>query len=181
MLSANAKAGYDQHTFYDRTSLDKSSEYRWPFQLGVAGTEVFDQGQMSATISYAYQKAYQDGGASGQMQVLCPASAGKAVKCVNGYIGDPLLVDKQLIGADFRYIASPGPLPFPIGVDPAFTYDAHAGTYAVQVPLYLVANSSKSLAGGIRYDWTSDKHESIIGVFVSTSLCLLPGYAECPK
>jgi hypothetical protein len=181
MLSANGKVGYEQHSFFDGVSLAKGEADRTPFQLGLAGTYVFGGGAMSATLSYAYQKAYKDGGASGQTRTLCPPTGHPVLKCVTGYINAPTEADKDLFTVDLRYISPPGLFPIPFGVNPTVSYDAHSGVYGVQFPVYILANKSKSLTGGVRYDWTSDKHESVAGVFVASAFCILPGYSGCPS
>jgi hypothetical protein len=181
MVSLNGKVGYEAHTYYDGMTLAKSMVDRTPAQLGVSGTYVFDQGNWSGTLSYNYQKAYEDGGASGKMQTLCPTKGNPVLKCINGYIGAPTEKDKDLLSLEARYISPPGKFPIPFGIDPTVTYDAHSGVYGVEVPIYVVANASKSLTGGIRYDWTSDKHQSVVGVFVASAFCILPGYKGCPS
>jgi hypothetical protein len=179
LLSANGKVGYEQHSFFDGATLAKDTRDRTPFQLGVAGTYVFKGGVNSLTLSYNYQRAYKDGAPGGQTQTLCPPTGSPVLKCVSGYINAPVETEKDLIGLDYRYISPPGAFPIPIGVNPAFTYDARSGVYGVQVPIYIVVNKAKSLTGGVRYDWTSDKHQSIVGVFVASAFCVLPGFSGC--
>jgi len=136
------------------------------------------QGDVSGTISLNYQRSYEDGGTAGKMETLCPTTGKTVLKCINGYIGAPLEVQKDLIGVELRYIAS-DKMPIPFGVDPSFTYDAKSSVYGFSVPLYVFVDKSKNLTGGIRFDWTSDKHQSVIGIFASSAFCILPGAAAC--
>jgi hypothetical protein len=178
-LSTNGKVGYEQHSFFDGTSLAKSTLDRTPWQVGLAGTYVFHGGVSSVTLSYNYQRSYEDGGKDGKMQTLCPTTGTTVLKCVAGYINPPLRQDKDLFALDYRYISPPGTFPIPIGIDPGVTYDANSGAYGFQLPIYVIADKSKNLTGGLRYDWTSDKHESVVGIFVTSGFCVLPGYSGC--
>ncbi len=188
LASGHAKVGYESHSFYDLTTLapasfdptktDPSEVSRTPFDVGLSFTRVFNGGDMSITGAYDYQRSYADGGKKGATSNLCPVEAVSILTCVTGYVGHPLLTDKQLATAEFRYING-HTLPFSFGVAPAFTYDLQSGIYSFAVPVYLIADETKALTGGLRYDWTSDKHESVVGIFVTSAFCILPGYAAC--
>jgi hypothetical protein len=67
---------------------------------------------------------------------------------------------------EFRTFATTSILPT-IGIAPIVTYDAVAGSYAVDFPVYLVSDGKNGLTGGVRFDWTSIKHVAVFGVFVS--------------
>ena len=109
----------------------------------------------------------------GTTQTKCVAGVPPTITCATGFFGAPKEKTKALIGVDFRLIGEAPLLGIPIGIDPGFTYDAVAGSEAVQIPIYLFTDSSKNLSGGIRYDWTSTKHVSVVGVFASAALDIL--------
>jgi len=148
--------------------------------VGLSATRVFHHGDMSATLSYAYQRVYKDGGDDGQAQVLCKPGGTPFISCINGFIGHPVRGEQHLFTADYRYISPDTLLSIPVGIDPTFTYDAASGEYGFQLPVYVIPNKAKGLTGGLRYDWTSDKHHSVVGVFVTSAFCVLPGYDGCP-
>jgi hypothetical protein len=176
MFSANAKVGYEDHSFFDKATLAKDSVSHVTYQAGAGFTQVFHGGDMSVTGQFNYQRAYKDA----STQTVCQAAAsGSGLKCVTGAIGPPGTTNKYLATVDFRHIWTWKLIGAPIGIDPTFTYDLHSHVYGFEVPIYVVANDSKSLTGGLRYDWTSDKHQSVVGVFVASAFCILPGYSGC--
>lgn len=179
MFALNGKFGYEKHDYFSDTALAKSSVDRYPWQLGAAATYVFEHGLMSLTLGYNFQKSYEDGRSDGDKEVVCPPSSGANVTCVDGYIGPPQRQVKHLFSADWRFIAPTSLFSIPIGIDPGVTYDAKSHEYAFQFPIYIATNSSKGLTGGVRYDYTSKKKESIFGVFVSAAFCVLPGFSGC--
>jgi hypothetical protein len=178
--SVNAKVGYESHNFFTSPSLLKGSEEKTPVAVGASLTRVFDFGHLSITGAYNYQDVYQDGGAGGQMHVLCPPTGSPVLKCVNGYIGAPTAAYKSLITGEVRYITK-DLFSRPFGIDPTVTYDANSRAYGVEVPIYVIADTSKTLTGGVRYDWTSAKHESVVGIFVASAFCIVPGSNACQK
>jgi hypothetical protein len=179
LFSVNGKVGYESHDYYDGTTLAKQSDNKKPWQIGVAATQVFGGGRMSATVSYNHQLTYEDGGDDGQKQILCPPSGSPNLVCINGYVGAPTLTKKDLITLDYRYLTAKGPLGFPVGINPTATYDAASGVYGFQLPIYLVVDPKKALTGGLRYNWTSDEHKSVVGIFVTSAFCVLPNYSGC--
>ena len=179
LFSINGKIGYESHDYYDDLTLAKQSDSKKPWQIGVAATQVFGDGGMSSTLSYNHQLTYDDGGGSGEKQVRCPPSGSPNLVCINGYVGAPSRTKKDLFTLDYRYLTASGPFGFPVGINPTATYDAATDAYGFQLPVYLVVDSKKALAGGVRYDWTSDEHKSIIGIFVTSAFCVLPKYSGC--
>jgi len=184
IASLNARYGYAQHTFYDSKSLLKEQPNYYPFQVGGNITIlppvtwarfIPTTGTFSINLGANFQKTIMDSMNSTQ-QVECKATTAPIIKCVNGYIGPPTVQDKYLLSFDIRYVDKLFKLPF--GIDPGVTYDARSGQYAFQFPVYLFENSSKSLAGGIRYDWTNVKHESVVGLFVSSAFGVAPTFTS---
>lgn len=164
--SVNGGFGYDQHVYYDPTTLVKNTANKTPWHAGAAVSYVPESWDMSLNASFTYQEAFQDSNL-GMPQIKCINSG---ATCVNGFIGAPTLQDKALLGGDFRWTPKFGNIP--IGIDPGFTYDALHGAEAVQFPIYLVADADNNLTGGIRYDWTSTTHISTVGVFVSSKFSI---------
>jgi outer membrane receptor protein involved in Fe transport len=173
MVSVNGKAGYETHAYYDGSTLAKGSATKAPFQFGVSATRVATGGRLSGTLSYNHQEAYLDGAGSQKTQTLCPGGATGVLACVTGFIGAPKRQQQELLAAGVRYIGET-PWGLPIGVGPSVTYETRSKAYAVQVPIYLVADKDKNLTGGIRYDWTSDTHHSTVGIFLTSAFSVLP-------
>ncbi len=175
----NVKYGFEQHTYFDATSLAKSSAKKYPLQLGVSGG-FFATDHSAVELSYAYQHGFTDGRKDGQTEILCPLATTGPVNCVSGYVGAPAKKDKHLIGVGYKLILpESGWIGVPFAINPAVTYDAASHEYGFQFPLYIMPNGSKYLTGGIRYDWTSRKHQSVLGIFVSSAFCLVPGKTDC--
>jgi hypothetical protein len=160
----NGTTGYDQHKFFDPATLGSDSLTKLSFDVGASLAYVFENGHASVNFSADYQSAYKDNG-SGKIQ--CKTTTAPITSCVSGFIGSPNRTDRTLLSTDLRFIVSP--LGFPIGFDPKVTYDAHQRSEAVQFPIYFISDASGGLAGGIRYDWNSEKHISVIGIFASAA------------
>jgi len=148
-------------------------------RVSAAATYVFRGGAHSATLGYKFQRSYKDGGEDGVAKVICNPVGTPNLACVDGFIGRPLREKQHLFSADYRYIAAKGPFGVPIGFNPTVTYDAQSGEYGFQAPVYLVADKAKYLTGGIRYSWTSEEHESVFGIFVTSAFCVLPNFTGC--
>ena len=183
LIQVNAKYGAEQHTFFSSTDLAKSSTTRYPYQVGASfdlllrdkalSTPDSIQFNSSIGLSYNFQHAYTDGGKSPDKQVLCPAATAGPVKCISGFIDAPIKTDKNLIAVNYKLISKS------FAIAPSITYNASSHEYGIGFPLYLIPNASSFLTGGFRYDWNSDKHESVLGVFVTSPLCLIPGKSKC--
>jgi hypothetical protein len=176
LLSINGKVGYEQHAYYDAVTFAKTMESKTPFQFGGETTLVVGTaGNFSFNGSFNFQNSYQDSD-MGMSQTKCKVTVSPAVSCVTGFIGAPTEKQKGLAEVDFRWI--PEITVFgsviPMGFDPGFTYDAIQHAEAIQFPIYLFTDPKKNLTGGIRYDWTSTNHQSIVGIFVSAAFGVLP-------
>ncbi len=180
--TVNATYGTEQHTFYNSADLSKSTVTKYPFQLGVSFDHLIaDKTQQmpdgttfvpynsSIGFSYNYQSSFKDG----QSQVLCPASNNAPAKCASGFIDAPTKSEKNLITLNYKAIYNS------FAITPSLTYDASSHHYGIELPVYIVPTSSDYPTAGIQYDWNSDKHESVIGIFVSSPLCLAPGKTVC--
>jgi hypothetical protein len=176
ILAANGTVGYEQHVFYDPLSLAQTNANKTPFQVGVELTHVFADGTASINLSFNYQRSFEDSN-NGVTQTACKSSAAPVLSCVSGFIGAPTLANKELFEIDARWIPTVKLFgtEFPVGFDPGITYDANADSEAVQFPIYLFTSDSKQLSGGIRYNWTSTNHQSVVGVFVSAAFGILSG------
>jgi hypothetical protein len=166
--SLSGKVGYEQHMYYDPTTLVKDTANKTPWQVGASIGFVPEKVNASFNLSFNYQESFLDSD-FGMTQTKCINSG---ATCVNGFIGAPTLHDKALISGDIRWIGKLPGLDIPIGIDPGFTYDAIQDAEAVQFPIYLVSDANNQLTGGIRYDWTSTTHVSTVGLFVSTAFSI---------
>jgi len=161
LFGGSGTVGDESHTFYNAVSLAKSSLNRTPLQFGGYLTWVAGQRNLSATLQLDYQNSYTDN----PTKTVCPAGGSGPVTCVNGAFGPPKTTDKALVAGELRWFGQVDHLP--IGVDPMVTYDAASGAYAFDLPVYLFSDGKDNLTGGIRYDWTSVKHASVVGVFIA--------------
>lgn len=167
-ISLNGKVGYDEHDYFDAVTLQKATADRTPWQIGGSLGYIWPSGTTSLHLSANYQEAFLDGG-DGETQTKCLPD----LTCASGFIGAPVLKDKALISADFRWMVGRiEGVKIPFGIAPKITYDAIADSEAVQFPVYFVSDSDGKLSGGIRYDWTSTTHVSTVGIFVSTAFSL---------
>ncbi len=179
LFSLNGKMGGEDHTYYNGVTLAKSTVTKTPYQFGGAATWDFNEGNSSLSLLYNYQLAYADSN-KGTAQVLCPLTGVVVLKCINGFVGAPTQRVKDLMTVDLRSLVKlPSAFQLTLGLDPAVTYDAAANSYAVQFPIYFLKDATNGLSGGIRYDWTSSQHVSVVGVFVASSFCVLPGANAC--
>jgi hypothetical protein len=181
MLTTGAEVGFQKHTFYDPATLGKSTLDRTPFELSAALTYVFHGGDMSGTLGYKFQRIYEDGGGDGFTRTACLPGGTPLLTCANGYIGRPVREKQHLISADYRYITANGLFGLPMGFNPTVTYDAESGEHGLQLPIYFMTDKAGGFSGGVRWDWVSEGDESTIGVFVTSTFCVLPGCASAGK
>ena len=161
LYGLSGTVGYEQHTFYDSTSLAKTTADKVPVGVGGYVTWVTKSRDLSLTGQIDYQRAYTDSAS----KILCPAGSAP-VTCVNGSIGAPTATTKVLLAVEARAFESWSNF-IPMGVAPMFTFDAKSHAYAFDVPVYLYSDGKNGLTGGVRADWTSVKHRVIFGVFVT--------------
>ena len=159
---ANGTVGYQSHTFYDAKTLAKSSPEKTPYGAGGYLTYVGASRSWSLTGQANYQVAYTDNTTA----ILCPAGGAAPVTCVNGPIGAPKESTKVLLAVEVRAYESWARF-IPMGIAPMFTVDAKSKDYAFSMPLYLYTDGKNGLTGGVRGDWTSVKHDTVFGIFVT--------------
>ncbi|HEY2707127.1 MAG TPA: hypothetical protein VGI95_03670 [Caulobacteraceae bacterium] len=161
LYGLSGTVGYEAHSFLTSPTLAKATENKWPVQVGGYLTRVSATGDSALTGQIAYQSAFTDK----TSKTLCPAGPAP-VTCVTGSLGPPSHDSKLLIAAEWRWFGRVASLPS-FGVDPMVTYDALSGAYAFDLPVYLLNDATHNLTGGIRVDWTSVKHRTVVGVFVT--------------
>jgi hypothetical protein len=166
LYGVTATAGYEAHTFFSSTMLAKTSEDKAPYQFGGYVTYVGASRNWAVSAQINYQSAYTDN----PTKTLCPAGTAP-VTCVTGAFGAPQHTDKALIAAEWRWFGQIFSLPT-IGLDPMVTYDAVSGAYAFDLPIYLFNDGKNNLTGGVRVDWTSVRHDTVVGVFVSKAFSI---------
>ena len=168
LFGLSGQVGYDVHKFYDVTTLKAGSNTKIPFDVGLSAAYVFAGGRSSLNFTADYQDGFKDAGSA---KTECLTTTAPVTSCVNGFIGPPTRKERELLGVDLRFIGNA--FGVPIGVDPGVTYDARSHSEAIQFPIYFITDTSGGLTGGIRYDWTSEKHISVIGIFASAAFSIL--------
>jgi hypothetical protein len=103
-----------------------------------------------ASLSYAYTESYK---AQPSGQVCSPIAGSTSSNCLTAALGAPKETVDHLIIAEFRMRFS-GTL----AVSPQVQYSTAQSQWGVQIPVYLVADKTKALNGGITFGWTSATH-----------------------
>lgn len=163
--------GYRKFTYFDALSLAELSSEKVP--LGAKGFVTwFPNASLTAvTGSLEYQRSFEDQ----RSAVLCPASDGAPVRCVNGPIGAPnrknsllgaLELRKQFALKDFWIPA--------VGVSPQITYDLLQDKGGFDLPIYVVPDAKGNLLGGVRFGYRTDTDDLAVGVFVGSAFSFRP-------
>jgi hypothetical protein len=103
-----------------------------------------------ASLSYSYAQSWT-GQPSGQ--VCSPIPNTSASNCVTAALGAPTERIQRLITAEYRKR-----LGATFALSPQVQYDTSASKWAVNLPIYLVADASKVLNGGVTLGWTTASH-----------------------
>ncbi|MGZ6040230.1 MAG: hypothetical protein ACXWKR_16300, partial [Phenylobacterium sp.] len=166
-LGLQAGAGYKTFDFLDPASGKKGSTDRGSFNLKAFGTLVPWQGVATLTGAITYQHAYKDAMSS----TLCPTGSNAAfVQCATGAIGRPKSDDSYQASLEFRkqFALAKGPV-HNLGFSLQVTRDFNQKVTGIDLPVYLVSDEKGNLIGGMRFGYTSDKHDLIVGVFAGSN------------
>ena len=162
--------GYKSFSFEDLTTAKAKSTNRAPLEGGAFFSLLPPDLPSSITLGFTYQYDFK----AAKSGVLCPALMGSgSFQCLSGPLGKPLKNDSYLTSLDFRAQFQPALLAnFPLfksfAISPQLTYDANNRIGAVDFPIYLVADSKGNLIGGLRFGYSTDKHDFVTGVFVDS-------------
>jgi hypothetical protein len=166
----DAKVGYKDFDFFQSSNLSKEEVRKSPWSAGVFGAYAPEQGMLSALqkslflASFNIQEAYDDA----KTKTLCPAqSASSPVECISGPIGIPTETRKRLLTLEARQYVSKG-----IAFSLSATRDFKNKVSGVQLPIYFVGDGNGGLTGGVRLDWSSDTHQTTVGIFIGQAFQL---------
>lgn len=148
-----AAVGYNSFTYYQPTSLLKSSQQDVPRSigayLGVAPHEFVAPTLIDISINY--QQAYT----AIPSATACKMTNG-SISCQTGSIGAPKHTDKLLLSLDdhteFRVMKQL------FGVSPQVTYDPRNRQQGVDLPIYFIPDSKGNLIAGVEAGWTNTQH-----------------------
>jgi hypothetical protein len=162
----NGQAGYQQYSYFGKTSLNPELQRSTPWSLGAYFAYQPDvAANLIAAITYQHQFGYQPGTA----KLKCPAGSVGGAGCVDGQIGPPGAKTKDLITFDLKM--KPASY-FAFDLQPS--YDVRSGVWGPTGLFYFVGDGKNPLAGGLSVSWRSDKHVTTVGVFLSKPFGLAP-------
>lgn len=162
---ASARVGKDSFDFFDPTTLAEGSADKTAWSVkGFWAHRPLD-GDWLLTLAAEHQDAYEASDAA----ILCPTATG-VVTCVNGPIGAPQKVRKDIVSAEYRR-AFKG-----FSAATVLQYDVNNDVSAVEVPIYLVRDKDGDLNGGVKLGWRSDTGDVTAGVFIGTAFGLGASY-----
>jgi hypothetical protein len=172
LWGTTGKVGYQQYKFFQPVTLAASTLRTTPWSVG--GYVAFQPNVVpNSLITFTYQHQY--GNNPGSAKVACPAGAVGGKGCVDGTIGPPPPQTKDLLTLDLRQRFSGAALKLPYGdfaVELTPSYDARSHVWAIDAPIYFVSDGKGGFNGGVDVSWRSDKHETIVGVFLSKPFSL---------
>jgi hypothetical protein len=103
-----------------------------------------------ASVSFGYTRSYM---AQPQGQICSPISGSTSTNCVTASLGQPKKTTGRIISVEFRdrIFAS-------LAVSPQVQYSEVDSKWAVKLPIYVVADATKVLNGGVTLGWTTADH-----------------------
>lgn len=157
-----AGVGYNNFTFYNATTLAKSSQAATPWSAGAYfGVMPYTPQTMPTLVTFAAK--YQNVFTAQQTSTMC-VNANSAIACQTGAFRPPKHSEKYLLSVDLHNQFQLGEHHF--AVAPQFTYDAKGHTVGVDLPLYFILDSKGNLIAGIDAGWTSDNHAFSVGFMI---------------
>ena len=168
LFGGSAKAGPQSYSWYDATSLAKSSDRRSSHSVDGYGGFTFGTDQANAAyLRFSRQSVFKDA----RSHILCPAPTSTApVECVNGPIGAPARSVANVITLQYsRVFSEPG-----TGISVSVSRNTTDRITGVEVPIYLVSMGTEKapLSLGISAGWTNDSstaRRGSLAVIFSTS------------
>lgn len=156
------KAGYDDFTFFDPTTLQKRSQDEVPWGVGLFG------GVLAGTSYYTVGIDYQRGYKAAASGTACPVPAEGATvtRCVSGALGEPSSNERQLLNFEGRWLIGES------AIGAKLVHDFKNDFWGIDVPVYLFPNDKGLLSGGLRFGWTNTEQFSA-GIFVGVPFKLL--------
>jgi hypothetical protein len=103
-----------------------------------------------ASLSFSYARSWT---AQSSGQVCTPIAGSSSSQCVTAALGAPTEKTQRLVTAEFR-----ARLGSTLALSPQVQYSESDSKWAVSLPIYLVADTSKVLNGGVTVGWTTATH-----------------------
>jgi hypothetical protein len=143
----------------------KRNETNVPFSLAGA------YGLIGRNVRYSLSGRYESRFKDGKSVTRCQPFAGGAASadfesCTQLPFAAPVRANAFVASAEARWFFKS------FAVSPVVSYDFKEKVLGLQVPIYLVRNSTGDLTGGIRFGWRDDTHDLSTAVFVSKPLSL---------
>jgi hypothetical protein len=166
----------------DFSYLDQPAfEVRDASKFGFGGTlfagVLFDVSATSLTGSFTYARSYR---AARQITLCQPINAIPQSQCITAAGGPPKREEQAVIALEMRHA-----FPAPVGefaklaIAPELSFDVKNSAYAVDLPIYFVANGTGKLRGGLRLGYVNTKGEDggreddfSLGLFVGVPFSL---------
>jgi len=179
LFGASAQLGYQQFSFYQDKSLDKSQTSKTPssasiyYGIGDYIDKSSSDAKGAALAKFSYQNAY----AARQVKVVCPTGTSEAtVTCINGPVGSPQKSIVRKFSLEFFYTTNAAPQRG-FSFAPSLNYDAASKARGIDLPIYfkMSADPTSKLSQlnlGADIGWRNDVHGSF-GLFVGTPIDVL--------
>lgn len=152
LLGMSAKGGPQSYSWYESTSLAKSSDRRSSHSVDAYGGFTFgSEGANAAYLRLSRQSVFKDS----KSRILCPASTSTApVECVNGPIGAPAKSVANVVTLQYaRAFEEVG-----TGMSVSISRNTTDRVTGIEVPIYLVSMGTQKapLSLGVLAGWTND-------------------------
>lgn len=173
-LGVEASVGYLKSDFIKSATAKKDSTTNTPWSAKAYAGWVPSNDAFLILGGLEYQKSYADG----KSGTLCPTgSGGSILTCVSGALDAPKESEKLIGSAEIRRQLPLGEM-FQkfglkyLGVDLKVAYDTKNRVTSIDLPLSVAMDDKKNLIGGVRFDWQSDNHDFIAGLFMGSAFSL---------
>jgi hypothetical protein len=158
------QGGPQPYTYYDKTSLAKSSGHNPTSALSIyAGLTWLNTNNVMTLLKYSYQNTYKDQ----TIGTMCPGGGGTAT-CVNGPIGAPSHALPRVITLETRIQSISG-----ISTIVALSHDEQSNVTGIDIPIYLWGSNDltkpQAFNAGVDLGWTNDPksaHQGMISIFI---------------
>jgi len=172
-FGAEFTIGYRNFEFLTPAPAQRIEEDRVPLGARAYFSWLPDVRRNSLTWAAGYQRTYDNATAG----ALCPAVPnGTELSCLTGPIGEPTRTNRLIGSFEYRHriVFPEGALIPGLGLSTQISYDALNNEFGVDVPIYLIAASDGQLTGGLRFGYTSEEDDFVVGIFVGTAFSLRP-------
>lgn len=163
--SVRAALGYDKYSFFQTPSLNEKELERVAWSVG-GGITMFPLPRSSLTVNLDYQRSFK----AGKSVVSCPATSDSGfLSCVSGPLSPPSASRALILSPAMRVLVpvSTSGLLRNVGFAPRGQIDFLSGEFALDLPIYLVADAKNGLVGGFRVGYESkDENRYVFGIFI---------------